>query len=450
MDSITQGLLGATIAEAAFRKKLGGRSVGWAALAAVAPDFDMVAALAGEWQGVVHHRGVSHSWIVETAVAPLLGWLAWRFVGARRGSWMTWAHLTWWALVTHPALDLCTAYGTQLLAPFSTHRFAIDAVSIVDLAYSVPLLVAVIWSWRGRDRDRSRRVAIGALALTTAYLAFGYAQSQRAIAWANEELAAQGFEAVETRGLPSLGNLFVYRVAARDGEGRFRVAIVSLSAPRPLVWHEAADDDDRLVEVAMESERGRIMEWSSMGYACADLDHADDGGFVVHIDDLRYGSMVDPLRAMWGADARFDADGRLLDVVRWQARDELDMRLEMATLWAYLVGDPLPAAAVARGGGEHTSPACTPPAWTAPRSLPSGAPSATPPPCGDAPSARACASSSSSTSPPSTAARCARPCTAPGRAPSGSTATRSRRREAARSRSRTSTRAPSSRSVTRS
>lgn len=342
MDSITQGLLGATIAEAGFRKTLGGRAIAWGALCAVAPDFDMVAALAGEWESLVHHRGVSHSWIAETAVAPLLGYLAWRFWGKREGSWMQWAHLTWWALVTHPALDVCTAYGTQLFAPFSSHRFAIDAVSIVDLAYTLPLLVAVVWSWRGRVRERSRKVAIAALALTTGYLVFGYVQSQRAIALADAELATQGFEPVETRAMPTLGNLFVHRVAARDGAGRYRVAISSASAPRPLVWHEAADDPDRRVAIAMASERGRIMQWFSMGYAWAELGDADDDGVVVHISDLRYGSMVDPLQAMWGADARFDTSGRLLGVERWQARDALDMQLEMATLWAYLSGAPLP------------------------------------------------------------------------------------------------------------
>lgn len=345
MDSITQGLLGATIAEAGFRRKLGGRAVAWGAFCAVAPDFDMAAALAGEWASLVHHRGVSHSWIVETAAAPILGYLAWRSWGKREGRWWQWAHLTWWALVTHPALDVCTAYGTQLLAPVSTHRFAIDAVSIIDLAYTLPLLVAVLWAWRGEERERSRNVAIGALVLTTAYLTFGYAQSQRAIAWANRDLEAQGFAPVETRAMPTLGNLFVHRVAARDGQGRYRITLTSLTAPRPLEWYEAEDGDDRLVRVAMTSERGRIMRWFSMGYAQAELRHADDGGFVVRMSDLRYGSMVDPRQAMWGADARFDAQGRLLGVERWQAREELDMEREMATLWAYLVGAPLPRGA---------------------------------------------------------------------------------------------------------
>jgi inner membrane protein len=343
VDTITQGLLGAVIAEAGFRRELGGRAVAWGAFCAVAPDFDIAAGLAGEWESLVHHRGISHSWLAETAAAPLLGLFAWRVVGRRRGRWWQWALLSWWTLVTHPALDVCTAYGTQLFAPLTRHRYAIDAISIVDLAYTLPLLVATLWAWRGTDARRRRRVAIGALIVSTAYLGFGWVQSQRALARAEADLAARGFEPAETRALPTLGNVFVFRVAARDGDGRYRVAMLSLSAPRPLEWHAAADDDDPLVRVARRSERGRIFRWFTMGYAWSEL-RRGDRGFSVRMSDLRYGSRVEPLRAMWGAEARFDRDGRLLEVVRWQGRAEMDWERELATLGAYLTGAPLPSA----------------------------------------------------------------------------------------------------------
>lgn len=344
MDSITQGLLGATIAEAGFRGKLGGRALAWGALCGVAPDFDMVAALAGEWAALVHHRGVSHSWIAHTLVAPLLGWLAYRFIGRGRegassaeGTWWRWTHLTWWALVTHPALDVCTAYGTQLLAPLSTERFAIDAVAIIDLVYTLPLLVAVVWAWRGKERTRSRRVAAGALVFTTAYLAFGFVQSQRALAMAHDSLRAERFDAVEVRALPTMGNVFVHRVAARDGSGSFRIAMTSLSAPRALAWSRADDEDDPLVSRALRTEELRIFRWFAMGFAQTELEHVD-AGFDVVVSDLRYGSVVEPTRALWGATARYARDGELLGVERWQRRKELDLEAELDALWALLTG----------------------------------------------------------------------------------------------------------------
>lgn len=338
MDSITQGLLGATIAEAGFRRRLGGRAVAWGAFCGVAPDFDFVALIGGEWNELLHHRGVSHSVLALTIAAPILGALAHRWPGKRQGSVLDWIHLTFWALITHPLLDTCTAYGTQLLAPLSTERFAIDAVSVVDLAYTLPLLAAVVRARWGKDRRKSGRFAAVVLGLTTAYLGVGFVQSQRAIAWAEEELAREGFEPVETRALPTLGNLFVRRAIARDGEGRYRVAILSLSAPRTPRWYAVRDDDDPLVHVARESERGRLFSWFAMDFAPADLVHQDHG-FVVRVSDLRYGSTRDPRVSMWGADARFGLEGHLIEWTRWNRNEELDMPSELLTLFAHIVGD---------------------------------------------------------------------------------------------------------------
>lgn len=338
MDTVTQVLLGATIAEAGFRRKLGGRAVAWGAFCGLAPDLDMVTVAFGEWNELLHHRGVSHSVLALTAAAPLLGALAWRWPGKKQGSVVSWMHLTFWALITHPLLDACTAYGTQLLAPFSSERFAIDAVAIVDPIYTLPLLMAVILARRGHDRKKSARFAAAMLAFTTAYLGVGFVQSQRAIAWAEEDLAAQGFESVDTRALPTLANQLVRRVIARDGEGEYRATIVSLSAPRPLHWFTVQDDDDPLVDLARRDERVRLFEWFTMGYAPVALVHEDDG-FTVRVSDLRYGSTLDPRQSMWGADARFDREGNLLGVERWNTNRERDPRAEMAALWAHIIGD---------------------------------------------------------------------------------------------------------------
>ena len=335
MDSITQGLLGAAIAEAGFRHKLGGRAVAFGAFCGVAPDLDMVAALAGEWATMVHHRGVSHSWVMETLAAPILGWLAWRFIAKREGSWWHWAHLAWWALVTHPALDLCTAYGTQLFAPISTHRYAIDAVSIVDLAYSVPLFVAALYARFGKIEGRSRRVAIGALVFSTLYLGVGWVQSQRAIAWAEEDLTAQAFESVETRALPSLGNILVYRVIARDARGRYRVTMLSHSTPRRLEWIALQHEEDPLVERTMESDRGRMLMWFGMDFSLFDLEPTDEG-WTVRVRDLRFGRYAHPDQTFMGARFEYDREGNLLRAYRRRPdQDRGGMGEDLAALWSY-------------------------------------------------------------------------------------------------------------------
>lgn len=339
MDSITQGLLGGAIGEAGFRDELGGRAVAWGAFIAVAPDLDMLVRVLGEWETVIHHRGMSHSWVCQSLAAPVLGYLAWRFIGRRAGTWRGWAFLTWWALVTHPALDTCTAYGTQLFAPLSTYRFAIDAVSIIDPLYSIPLLIAVLFAWRSRNRRRSRRVAVGALALSTSYLAAGWGASQWAEARAADDLAARGFSPTEIRALPTLGNVVVHRVIARDDHGGFRVAILSATHDARR-WYALDDEDDPLIERAERTDYGVIYDWFAMGFARYTHEPADDGD-LVRIQDLRFGGVADPTRTFMGAELLFDRRGRLVEARRGGPPSDLDLERELSALWAHAVGEPL-------------------------------------------------------------------------------------------------------------
>src|SRR5919106_876172 len=144
MDPVTQGVLGAAFGQAAFAHRLGRRAVGWGALGGLAPDLDLLVIPAlGPLAEFRYHRGLTHALWFGPVVGSLLGWAVWRW-HARRGREGgegpgPWIGLFVLALFTHPLLDLFTTYGTQLLWPFSRHRFAIDAVAILDPLYTVPL-----------------------------------------------------------------------------------------------------------------------------------------------------------------------------------------------------------------------------------------------------------------------------------------------------------------------
>ena len=42
MDIITQGILGACVAQAGFSRELGRRALGWGAVIGIIPDFDVI------------------------------------------------------------------------------------------------------------------------------------------------------------------------------------------------------------------------------------------------------------------------------------------------------------------------------------------------------------------------------------------------------------------------
>lgn len=334
MDSVTQAVLGAAIGEAGFRHKLGGRAVFFGAVCGTLPDLDVVAGLAGEWQSLIHHRGVSHSLIALSLVSPAVGWVGWR-LAKRQGRPTDWMLLAFLALVTHPLLDTCTAYGTQLLAPLSRVRFAIDAVSIIDPIYTVPLLVAVaLASIRHVPRALSQRFAAAALAATTLYLGFGYLQSQRALAEGARQLAAQGFEATKVRALPTLMNVWAFRIVARDDEGDLRVGHLSLFEPRDIAFHALERPRAPVVERALESEEGQVLQWFADELTAVDVE-ADGERTVVRVADARYGGVEHPTRFLWGASFVFDG-GALVDASRWNRRDGIEPRAELEALWGLI------------------------------------------------------------------------------------------------------------------
>ena len=49
-----------------------------------------------------------------------------------------WVWLFFWAIITHPLLDSCTVFGTQLFQPFSDYRVGFNIISVADPIYSIP------------------------------------------------------------------------------------------------------------------------------------------------------------------------------------------------------------------------------------------------------------------------------------------------------------------------
>lgn len=333
MDSITQGLLGAAVAQAGFGKKLGPRAMLVGALCGVLPDLDVVSGAFGPWASMIHHRGITHSVFFAMAAAPLIGWVAWR-ASKRKGDVTTWAHLAFWSVVTHPLLDLFTSYGTQLFAPFSDKRFAIDAIPIVDPIYSVPLLFALLVGIYFRSNPKvGQRVAAGTLLFTTAYLLLGLSQSLMAKRLAREQLAAEGFEVDHMRVQPAM-LVWMWRIAARDTHGNLRLGSLSTWKPERIHFERVDLPDDPLVKRALESDRGKTFRWFADDMVGVRVEQ-HDGGSSVFLDDQRYGSVLEPSRSFWHARVEFDREGHLIDVKREQ-RSMKGFRSEIVTTWGLM------------------------------------------------------------------------------------------------------------------
>ena len=89
--------------------------------------------------------------VLISTIVGMLGFLliiSIRYLGRRLEavdlSWRDWYWLFFWSIFTHPLLDSCTTYGTQLFQPFSDYRVAFNNISVADPFYTVPFLVCLL------------------------------------------------------------------------------------------------------------------------------------------------------------------------------------------------------------------------------------------------------------------------------------------------------------------
>lgn len=331
MDSITQAVLGAAIGQAGFRHRLGRRALAFGAACGTLPDLDVIAGVAGEWASLLHHRGPSHSLLVLPLLAPLVGTLGYRAAG-RRGAWRDWWQLAFWALITHPLLDVFTSYGTQLLSPLSDRRFALDGLSIIDPAYTLPLLFVVLAACRKNASQLTRYAASVALLATTLYGCLGYLQSRRVVDKASAALSREGFTPVRIRALPTFMNIVAFRVVARDASGEVRVGYTTPSPEVPLRFTASPAPTGHAVDALLSTREGRIFTWFSDGYVRAVVSPREES-MHVRLYDLRYGRLSAPLESLWGAQGTVKADGSGY-LSRWNERAGFDVGEEWRRQWA--------------------------------------------------------------------------------------------------------------------
>ncbi|AXQ48272.1 metal-dependent hydrolase [Pseudomonas vlassakiae] len=231
MDSITQAVLGAALQGTVLGRIQGRRSLIYGAALATVPDLDVIIRYADPVSQMTYHRGFSHSLFVLTGLALLLAWLVNWLARTRwpdKGYTFSRLFLAFWlVLVTHPILDAFTVYGTQLFWPLAFTPLSWAAVFIIDPAYTVPLLAAVIHAAFKGLRGRAIRWLGMALLFSTAYLGFGLAGRMAAEQRLQTALDAQGIVVSEVRAVPMAFNSLVWRVLAKTPDGHYYEGISS-------------------------------------------------------------------------------------------------------------------------------------------------------------------------------------------------------------------------------
>ena len=173
MDSLTQIVLGAAVAEAVAGKKLGNKAPLWGAIAGTIPDLDVfMRFFYHPIDAALVHRGFSHSILFAVLCSPIFAYIVHR-IYKQKFPYKTWLWLFFFGIITHPMLDMFTNYGTQFLWPLD-YRITFNTVFVVDPLYTLPfgLCVLIILFLKPTNKWRSRINLFG-IYYSSAYLIWG-------------------------------------------------------------------------------------------------------------------------------------------------------------------------------------------------------------------------------------------------------------------------------------
>ncbi len=309
MDPITHAALGAAVGHACVGKQLGYRRAAlWGAVAGVFPDIDTFVADMISEDPLIRiqlHRAITHSLFFAPIIGSLWGWLLWQ--RSRDGpatSYWPWLILITVALWSHPLLDVCTHYGTQLLSPFTDRRFALPAIPVIDPLYTLMLLVglaAAAWS----PLHPAQRMTTLALLASTGYLLLGLKLNADAENWARKDLASRGIIASEVYAFPTMFQLPLRRLVARTSSDDY-VGFVSMAQPCPVRWGRQPRDSDAVFAALRATPEARIFDWFASGLTT----HYRDGNRLI-LSDLRYGFSNQVRQGFWRLEASLEPDGAL-------------------------------------------------------------------------------------------------------------------------------------------
>lgn len=133
---------------------------------------------------------------------------------------MNWSWLFFWGFLTHILLDAFTPFGTQLFAPFSSHRVSFDSIAVVDPLYTVPFLLCLILaSYHHRTHRRRQFLNYLGLGLSSAYLIFTLFNQHRMNNNFKQLLAARNIEYQQAVVSPTIFNNVLWQCLAETKNG---------------------------------------------------------------------------------------------------------------------------------------------------------------------------------------------------------------------------------------
>jgi inner membrane protein len=297
MDLLTQGLLGATMAQSGAKQQETRVATGIGFLAGIAADVDILIQSENDpLLTIEFHRHFTHSLFFVPLGALIVALLLWPFLRKR----LPFSRLylfTFLGYCLSGVLDAFTSYGTHLLWPVSDARVALNVISVLDPAFTMILLVAGVIAFKKYAYAAAR---IGLL-LAAVYLSFGWVQLHRAETVAETMIAERGHRAQELLVKPTLANLVLWR-SIYEFDGRLYVNAIRVGLfSEPRVY-----PGESVEKFVLERDLNTLPVSSILAQDIARFSHFSAGLLAIRPEqpnvlvDVRYSNLPTTVAPLWG------------------------------------------------------------------------------------------------------------------------------------------------------
>lgn len=296
MDILTQGILGAALAQFVAKKEEKRRATWVGLFSGVLADVDVfIQSASDSLLAIEYHRHFTHSVFFIPFGAAIAALFLWPWLKR----YFSFSRLYLFCLAGYSLsgfIDACTSYGTYLLWPLYDQRVAFHVISIIDPVFTLILLFAVVVSYR----ERANYSRYG-LTFAACYLLLGYVQLHRADTYIQQIATERGHEIEHSVVKPTLGNLLLWR-SIYLSDDHYYVDAIRLGIFSQHRLYVGGDIQQVIPQrdfpqldtssVLMDDIR-RFTEFSN-GYVAMHVDRPDV------LADIRYSNVPNSLNPLWG------------------------------------------------------------------------------------------------------------------------------------------------------
>ena len=256
MDSLTQIVLGASVAEATLGKKIGNKAMLYGAIAGTIPDLDIILKFfVDDLSATEMHRGFSHSLLFPFIIAPILGLFLKKIHRKLSNvSYLDWTKLFFFSIITHPILDAQTTWGTQLFWPLN-YRIATDNIFIIDPLYTIPFIIFLfICSLQKRTSKKRRLYNNLGLIISSSYLILTFISKGIGIYNIHYALEKESIEYINLNTKPTFFNsiLWAGQIETKDS---YIFTYYSLFDKSNVVFSKAFTKNHQILNPIIENKK---------------------------------------------------------------------------------------------------------------------------------------------------------------------------------------------------